>query len=77
MAKSDYLNDKELERLEMCKLLHQCPWWRRLFPKHKDITFPPHGFIFHTSHSSGIGRDVQIECVWCGKTYDITDYSCW
>ena len=71
------LNNRELERLEMCKILHQCPWWRKYFPKKKYATKFYDGFTIHQSNSSGIGRNTEIECVCCGKIYDITDYSCW
>lgn len=67
------LNNIEEERFKMCTILHQCPWWRKYFPKHK----LGYRFIIHQSNSSGIGVNTDIECTECGKIYDITDYSNW
>lgn len=67
-------------KYDIYKTLHECPWYRRFFPKKiqpdKHVIGHRYPFIFKEV-AGPIGNWHTMQCEKCGKVYDITDYDLW
>ena len=73
-TKTNRINMRKLTEISELKKdifeeLHVCPWWKRLFKRHRKYYF------IVKEESGGVGVGHSATCPNCGKTYDITDYS--
>lgn len=63
------LNHFEKIKYDVIEQLHECPWYKRF----KNRLFKD--FTIEEDPSSGIGVIITMRCNYCGKEYDITDYT--
>jgi hypothetical protein len=67
----NYTDLKKNEQLkyDIIEELHECSWWKRI----KSRKYPK-DFKLKFDTNSGIRKIIIMECINCGKLYNITDY---